>query len=145
MDAAKRLRRAARYIDSLEFIAYAKANPGKLSYAATAAGSSPQLAMELFKLTAKVNIVHIAYKGAAPALQDVIAGHVQMMFATAASVVGHVHDGLVRPLAVTTLTRDPVTRTTRKLIEDKIRGLESSLGSLSRAERADILRRAVAA
>jgi tripartite-type tricarboxylate transporter receptor subunit TctC len=52
--------------------------------------------------------VHVAYKGAAPALQDVIAGHVQMMFATAASVVGHIREGRLRPLAVTTLKRTAV-------------------------------------
>ena len=66
------------------------------------------LAGELFKAEAKIDIVHVPYKGAAPALQDVIAGHVQMMFATAASVVAHIREGKVRALAVTTLKRTAV-------------------------------------
>src|ERR1043166_2682184 len=91
-----------------ELIALAKAQPGKLDFASSGYGAAAHLSGELFKARAEVDIVHVAYKGAAPALQDVIAGHVQMMFATAASVVGHVKDGLVRPLAVTTLTRTAV-------------------------------------
>ena len=72
-----------------ELIALAKASPGKLNFASSGHGAAAHLAGELFKTEAKIDIVHVAYKGAAPALQDVIAGHVQMMFATAASVVGH--------------------------------------------------------
>src|ERR1700752_3989836 len=70
-----------------ELIALAKASPGSLNFASSGHGAAAPLAGELFKTEAKINIVHVAYKGAAPALQDVIAGHVQMMFATAASVV----------------------------------------------------------
>jgi tripartite-type tricarboxylate transporter receptor subunit TctC len=88
-----------------ELIALAKANPGKLNFASSGYGAAAHLAGELFKTQAKIDIVHVAYKGAAPALQDLIAGQTQMMFATAASVVGHIKGGLVRPLAVTTLTR----------------------------------------
>ncbi len=88
-----------------ELIALAKANPGKLNYASSGHGLAAHLAGELFKSEAKINIVHVPYKGAAPALQDVIAGHVQMMFATASSVVSHIQDGKVRALAVTTLKR----------------------------------------
>jgi len=88
-----------------ELIALAKANPGKLNYASSGYGAAAHLAGELFKTEAKVDIVHVAYKGAAPALQELIAGQTQMMFATAASVVGHIKAGLVRPIAVTTLTR----------------------------------------
>jgi tripartite-type tricarboxylate transporter receptor subunit TctC len=91
-----------------ELIALAKAKPGQLDFASSGYGAAAHLSGELFKAQAHIDIVHIAYKGAAPALQDVIAGHVQMMFATAASVVGHIKDGLVRPLAVTTLTRTAV-------------------------------------
>jgi len=91
-----------------ELIALAKAKPGQLDFASSGYGAAAHLSGELFKAQAHVDIVHVTYKGAAPALQDVIAGHVQMMFATAASVVGHVKDGLVRPLAVTTLTRTAV-------------------------------------
>src|SRR6185369_6197442 len=91
-----------------ELIAYAKANPGKVNYASSGHGAAAHLAAELFKAEAKIDIVHVPYKGAAPALQDVIAGHVQMMFATAASVVPHIQSGQVRPLAVTTLKRTAV-------------------------------------
>ncbi len=88
-----------------ELIALAKANPGKLNFASSGYGAAAHLAGELFKTEAKIDIVHVAYKGAAPALQELIGGQTQMMFATAASVVGHIKGGLVRPLAVTTLTR----------------------------------------
>ena len=88
-----------------ELIALAKANPGKLNYASSGYGAAAHLAGELFKTEAKIDIVHVAYKGAAPALQELIAGQTQMMFATAASVVGHIKAGLVRPIAVTQLTR----------------------------------------
>jgi len=82
-----------------ELIALAKANPGKLNFASSGHGLAAHLAGELFKAEAKIDIVHVPYKGAAPALQDVIAGHVQMMFATASSVVPHIRDGKVRPVA----------------------------------------------
>jgi tripartite-type tricarboxylate transporter receptor subunit TctC len=88
-----------------ELIALAKARPGKLNAANSGYGAAAHLAAELFKAEAKVDIVSVAYKGAAPALQDVIAGHVEMMFATSASVVGHIKAGTLRPLAVTTLQR----------------------------------------
>jgi len=88
-----------------ELIALAKASPGKLNFASSGHGAAAHLAGELFKTEAGINIVHVAYKGAAPALQDVVAGHVQMMFATAASVIGLIKNGRVRALAVTTPKR----------------------------------------
>src|SRR5438477_4498257 len=88
-----------------DLIALAKRQPGKLNFASSGYGAAAHLAGELFKARAGIDIVHVAYKGAAPALQDVIGGHVQMMFATAVSVLGHIRDGLVRPLVVTTLKR----------------------------------------
>jgi tripartite-type tricarboxylate transporter receptor subunit TctC len=91
-----------------ELIALAKANPGKLNFASSGHGLTAHLAGELFKVEAKIDIVHVPYKGAAPALQDVIAGHVQMMFATASSVVPHIKDGKVRALAVASLRRTAV-------------------------------------
>jgi tripartite-type tricarboxylate transporter receptor subunit TctC len=91
-----------------ELIALAKANPGKLNFASSGHGLAAHLAGELFKAEAKIDIVHVPYKGAAPALQDVIAGHVQMMFATASSVVPHIRDGMVRALAVASLKRTAV-------------------------------------
>src|SRR5262249_14465448 len=91
-----------------DLIAYAKANPGKVNYASSGHGAAAHLAAELFRAEAKVDIVHVPYKGAAPALQDVSAGHVQMMSATAASVVPHTQSGQVRALAVPTLNRTAV-------------------------------------
>jgi tripartite-type tricarboxylate transporter receptor subunit TctC len=88
-----------------EFIAYAKANPGKLSYGSSAAGVSPQLAMELFKLTAKIDVVHIPYQGAPQALSDVIGGQIPASAQTAPAVLPAIQSGRVRALAVTSLTR----------------------------------------
>jgi len=91
-----------------ELIALARAKPGQLNFASSGHGAAAHLAGELFKTEAKVDIVHVAYKGAAPALQDVVAGHVHMMFATAASAVGLIRDGKVRALAVTTPKRTAI-------------------------------------
>jgi tripartite-type tricarboxylate transporter receptor subunit TctC len=88
-----------------ELIAYAKAHPGKLNYGHSGYGAAAHLSAELFKAAAGVDIVAVSYKGAAPALQDLIAGNVQLMFATSASVVGFINSGTLRPLAVTTLHR----------------------------------------
>ncbi len=88
-----------------ELIALAKASPGMLNFASSGHGAAAHLAGELFQTEAKISLVHVAYKGAAPALQDVVAGHVHMMFATAASVVSLIRQGKVRPLAVTTPKR----------------------------------------
>jgi len=109
-----------------ELIALARAEPGKLNFASSGYGAAAHLAGELFKAQAHVDIVHVAYKGAAPALQDVIAGHVQMMFATAASVVGHVRDGLVRPLAVTTLKRTAVLPDVPTIDELGLKGFDAT-------------------
>jgi tripartite-type tricarboxylate transporter receptor subunit TctC len=88
-----------------ELIALAKKEPGKLNYGNSGFGAAAHLSAELFKSEAHVNLIGINYKGAAPALQDVIAGRVQVMFATSASVMGHIRARLVRPLAVTTAQR----------------------------------------
>ena len=109
-----------------ELIALARANPGKYNFASSGYGAAAHLAGELFKVAAKVDIVHVPYKGAAPALQDVIAGHVHMMFATAASVLGHIRDGTVRPLAVTTLKRIAVMPEIPTLDELGLKGFEAT-------------------
>jgi tripartite-type tricarboxylate transporter receptor subunit TctC len=109
-----------------ELIALARQKPGQLNFASSGYGAAAHLSGELFKAQARIDIVHVAYKGAAPALQDVIAGHVQMMFATAASVVGHIRDGLVRPLAVTTLKRSPVLPDVPTIDELGIRGFDAT-------------------
>ena len=88
-----------------EFIAHARANPRKVSYASGGHGSSPHLAGELLKAEAKIDIVHVPYKGTGPALQDLIAGHVQMMFSSVSPAKPQIESGKVRALAVTTLKR----------------------------------------
>jgi tripartite-type tricarboxylate transporter receptor subunit TctC len=88
-----------------ELITLAKKNPGKLNYASSGSGAAAHLAGELFKTMAGVDLVHVAYKGAQPALTDVIAGQVQVMFATSASAIPFIHAGKLRALAVTTARR----------------------------------------
>lgn len=109
-----------------ELIALAKAQPGKINFASSGYGAAAHLAGELFKSEAKIDIVHVPYKGAAPALQDVIGGHDQMMFATAASVIGHIHGGRVRALAVTTLKRTQILPDLPTMDEAGLKGFEAS-------------------
>jgi tripartite-type tricarboxylate transporter receptor subunit TctC len=109
-----------------ELIALAKKEPGKLNFASSGHGAAAHLSGELFKSEAKVDIIHVAYKGAAPALQDVIAGHVDMMFATAASVVGHIKSGQVRALAVTTPKRTAVLPEIATVDELGIKGFDAT-------------------
>jgi len=91
-----------------EFIALVKSQPGKLNYASAGVGTSPQLSMELFKMNAGIDIVHIAYKGAGPALVDLMAGRdVQAMFSTVPSLLGAARTGRIRLLGVTSTTRVP--------------------------------------
>lgn len=109
-----------------ELIALAKEQPGKINFASSGYGAAAHLAGELFRSEAKINIVHVPYKGAAPALQDVIAGHDQMMFATAASVIGHIQGGRVRALAVTTLKRTQILPDLPTMDEAGLKGFEAS-------------------
>jgi tripartite-type tricarboxylate transporter receptor subunit TctC len=109
-----------------ELIALAKAEPGKLNFASSGYGAAAHLAGELFKADAHIDIVHVPYKGAAPALQDVVAGQDQMMFATAASVIGLIKGGLVRPLAVTTLKRTAILPDLPTIDELGIKGFDAT-------------------
>jgi len=109
-----------------ELIALAKAKPGQLNFASSGHGLAAHLAGELFKAEAKIDLVHVPYKGAAPALQDVIAGHVQMMFATASSVVPHIRDGKVRALGVATLKRTAVMPEIPTIDELGIKGFDAT-------------------
>jgi tripartite-type tricarboxylate transporter receptor subunit TctC len=88
-----------------ELIALLKSHPGQFNFASSGAGAAAHLSGEMFKASAGVNITHIPYKGAQPALTDVIAGHVDMMFATSGSVMSFIRDKKVRALAVTGQTR----------------------------------------
>lgn len=89
-----------------EFIAYCKANPTKVNMASSGSGSSIHLSGELFKIMTGCKMAHIPYKGAGPALNDLIAGQVQVMFDNLPSSAGFIKDGRIRALAVTTATRE---------------------------------------
>jgi tripartite-type tricarboxylate transporter receptor subunit TctC len=88
-----------------ELIAYAKANPGKLSFASAGIGTASHLAGELFNIAAGTDIVRVHYRGDGPAMADLIAGQVQVGFATMTASIGHIRSGQLRPLAVCTLKR----------------------------------------
>jgi tripartite-type tricarboxylate transporter receptor subunit TctC len=91
-----------------EFIAHAKANPGKINMASAGIGSGNHISGELFKMMTGVNLVHVPYRGGGPALVDLLGGQVQVMFATMSSSIEYVRAGKLRALAVTTATRSPV-------------------------------------
>jgi len=88
-----------------EFIAYAKANPGKLNMASAGNGTGPHMAGELFKIMAGVDMVHVPYRGSPPALTDLLAGQVQLLFGPLSSSIEYVKAGKLRALAVTAATR----------------------------------------
>jgi tripartite-type tricarboxylate transporter receptor subunit TctC len=88
-----------------EFIAYAKANPGKINFASGGIGFATHVSGELFKMMTGVNMVHVPYRGQAPAMTDLLGGQVQVMFDPVVSSISHIRDGRLRPLAVTTSTR----------------------------------------
>ncbi|HYY59791.1 MAG TPA: tripartite tricarboxylate transporter substrate binding protein [Burkholderiales bacterium] len=90
-----------------EFVAYVKASPGKYPYASPGYGTSPQMTMELFKLTAGLDMLHVPYKGGAPALQDVMGGQVIGMFGNLPEQLAAIKGGKTRALAVSTLKRSP--------------------------------------
>jgi tripartite-type tricarboxylate transporter receptor subunit TctC len=91
-----------------EFIAYAKANRGNVNMASGGVGSGNHLAGELFKMMTGIDLVHVPYRGAGPALIDLLGGQMQVLFATMSSSIGYIRDGRLRVLAVTTATRSPV-------------------------------------
>jgi tripartite-type tricarboxylate transporter receptor subunit TctC len=88
-----------------EFIAYAKASPGKITFGSEGNGNARHISGELFKMLATIDMLHIPYRGAAPALTDLLAGQVQVMFATMPAAIQYVRAGNLRALAVTTRTR----------------------------------------
>jgi tripartite-type tricarboxylate transporter receptor subunit TctC len=109
-----------------ELIAYAKANPGKLNFASSGNGTSIHLSGELFKVMAGVQITHIPYKGSAPALQDLLAGQVQLMFDNLPPSLPQIKAGKLRALAVTSLTRAPALPDVPTLSESGLPGFEAS-------------------
>jgi tripartite-type tricarboxylate transporter receptor subunit TctC len=88
-----------------QFIAYAKANPGKINMASSGNGTSPHVAGELFKMMTGLNMLHVPYRGSAPALTDLLSGQVQVYFATTPAAMEYIRADKLRPLAVTTAMR----------------------------------------
>ena len=91
-----------------EFIAYAKANPGKLNMASSGNGSTIHVSGELFKMMTGISMIHVPYRGGAPALTDMISGQVQVMFDNVPTSIEFIRAGKLRPLAVTTVQRSEV-------------------------------------
>ncbi len=94
--------------DVLQLIAHARANPGKLSFGSAGTGTSQHLAGELFKQIARVEMTHIPYKGAGPAVSDLIGGQIPLMFVDISASLGHIRAGKLRALGVTTRERTPL-------------------------------------
>ncbi len=109
-----------------ELIALARANPGKLNFGSGGNGTPAHLAGELLKIEAKLEMTHVAYRGTGPALQDVIAGHIQTAFSPATPLVSHVQSGAIRPLAVTTLARTSILPNVPTIAESGFPGFEAT-------------------
>ena len=100
-----------------QFIEYAKANPGRLSYGHGGVGASPHLSMELFKNLAGINLVHIAYKGASPAIADLMGGQIPVAIANLPALIPHIRSGKAHALAVTSEKRVPQAPTIPTMVE----------------------------
>ena len=109
-----------------ELIAVAKAQPGKLNFASSGLGSSNQMAGELFKLMAGINIVHVPYKGNAPALTDLLGGHVEMIFSGVPALVPHISSGRIRAIAIGSLKRFPALPNVPTFDESGLKGYEAT-------------------
>jgi tripartite-type tricarboxylate transporter receptor subunit TctC len=107
-----------------EFIAYARAQKGRLVFASAGNGSSGHLALELFRLQAKFDSVHVPFKGGGPALVDVISGQSQALFSLALAATPHVKSGRVRALAITSAKRSPVAPDIPTVAESGLPGFE---------------------
>lgn len=108
-----------------EFIAFAKKRPGELYFSSAGNGSAPHLTAEMFKTRTGVNIVHVPYKGAAPAMTDLLAGHVVLTFATAPSAVPYVQADRLRALGVSSATRIPALPDVPTIAEAGVPGYEA--------------------
>jgi len=112
--------------DVKEFVAYAKAHPGELNFGSGSTGSAGHLAGELFKTMAGVQMVHVPYKGAGPAMQDLIGGQIQLMFDNLASSLGQIRAAKVRALAVTTAKRSSLAPELPTIAESGLPGFDIS-------------------
>ena len=109
-----------------ELIALARARPGQLNFASSGLGSSNQMAGELFKMMANVNIVHVPYKGNAPALTDTMAGHVEMMFSGVPALIPHIQSGRLRAVAIGSLKRFTAIPEVPTFDESGLKGYEAT-------------------
>jgi tripartite-type tricarboxylate transporter receptor subunit TctC len=109
-----------------ELISYAKKRPGQINYSSAGNGSQPHLTAELFKTRTGIDIVHVPYKGAPPAMNDLLAGHVALSFATSPSAVPHVKSGKLRALAVSTARRVSALPDVPTIDESGVPGFEAS-------------------
>jgi tripartite-type tricarboxylate transporter receptor subunit TctC len=108
-----------------EFIAHAKTNPGRISMASPGIGTVAHMSGELFKMMTGVNMVHVPYRGDAPAVTDLISGQVQVMFSNTVSSIEHIRAGRLRALAVTTATRSDALPDVRT-VGEFVQGYEAS-------------------
>jgi len=109
-----------------DVIALAKSKPGEIGYASAGPGTSNHLAGELFASEAKIKLLHVPYKGSAPALNDVLAGHVPLMFDLQATSMAHIQGGKLKPLAVTTRERSSLLPNVPTMAEAGVPGFEVS-------------------
>ncbi|MDB5858152.1 MAG: hypothetical protein JWQ76_1841 [Ramlibacter sp.] len=114
------------YKNVKELIAYAKANPGKVNFGSSGSGSSIHLSGELFNTLAKVQMVHVPYKGSAPAVTDLLGGQIDVMFDNMPSAIQHVRNGKLKPLAVTTARRSPELPDVPTIAEAGVPGYEAT-------------------
>jgi tripartite-type tricarboxylate transporter receptor subunit TctC len=110
--------------DFKTFFAHVKSNPGKVSYASVGNGSPHHLAMEMFKVRTKTDMLHVPYKGATPAMQDVMGGQVPLMFLDLASGLSIIQSGKVRPLAIGSAKRSPLLPDVPTLAEEGVHDTE---------------------
>ena len=122
-----------------EFINFAKANPGKVSFASGGSATPSHLAGELFKMLTATNMVHVPYRGAAPALTDLLGGQVQVMFAAMPSSIEYIRAGKLRPLAVTTATPSEPMPDLRA-VGEFVPGYEASACRVNRFEESGAMR-----
>ncbi len=109
-----------------DLLALARAQPGKLNYASSGIGSANHMAGELLKLVAKVNIAHVPYKGNAPALTDLIGGHVEILISGVPAVIGQIKNGRVRAIAIASLKRFPALPDTPTIDESGLKSFEAT-------------------
>jgi tripartite-type tricarboxylate transporter receptor subunit TctC len=114
------------YKNVKELIAYAQAHPGKVNFGSSGSGSSIHLSGELFNMLAKVEMVHVPYKGSAPAVTDLLGGQIDIMFDNMPSAIQHVRSGKLRPLAVTTAKRSAELPDVPTIAEAGVPGYEAT-------------------